>query len=69
MSDELSIEEWLSHGIGEEEEEIKSAVVNAGYAWRVRSRDGQPCVGTRDYRMDRVNADIVDGRVTDLRLG
>jgi hypothetical protein len=36
---------------------------------RVRSRDGEPFMGTTDYRTDRVNVDIVDATVIAASVG
>ena len=36
---------------------------------RVLSEDGMQYAGTRDFRRDRINLEIIDGKVTDARVG
>jgi hypothetical protein len=39
------------------------------YSFRVTAKDGRYSVGTSDYRMDRVNATIIAGRVVKVDFG
>jgi hypothetical protein len=49
--------------------EAEAAAQSAGYASRVISSDGRPHVATRDYRLDRINLWLVDGKVAAAFLG
>ncbi|MCX6422155.1 MAG: hypothetical protein NT180_07285 [Actinobacteria bacterium] len=40
-----------------------------GYSVRPRSFDGEPVMGTADWRMDRINVDIVDDRIVGCSYG
>jgi heat shock protein HslJ len=55
--------------LGQRREEAKAAAIAAGYEYRVISVDGDNRAVTLDYRPDRVNASIVDGRVTRVSVG
>lgn len=55
--------------VGMTEEEAEATVTDAGLVFRVVSVDGQPNLGTADYRTDRVNVEIVDGKVTEATIG
>lgn len=33
---------------------------------RATSMDGKPCLGTRDYRTDRLNVTVVAGKITSV---
>lgn len=59
----------VSKLVGLTEEDAKTKITAAGLKCRVRNRDGQAFVGTCDYRMDRVNLSITDGKVTSASLG
>lgn len=37
-----------------------------GYTLRVVRLDGLPCIGTRDFRRDRVNVAVQDGVVVEV---
>ena len=47
----------------------RNAAEEAGYAFRVVSVDGENRPVTMDYRPDRLNATVVDGRVTEVTVG
>jgi len=47
----------------------RKAAQEAGYAFRVVSVDGESRPVTMDYRPDRLNATVVDGRVTEVTVG
>lgn len=57
------------HIIGFTEAEAKVAVETAGLVMRISSRDGNHLVLTRDYRTDRLNVDLVDGKVKRAWIG
>ena len=62
----------------EEFEQIKEALVNhsideakmlaeaAGWFIRVMRLDGKNCIGTCDFRMNRINVAVEHGRVTEV---
>lgn len=41
----------------------------AGYTFRVVMRDGQPCIGTRDMRSDRLNLTMTNRVITHYEVG
>lgn len=43
--------------------EIEAALANHNMVYRVRSVNGKPTIGTSDYREDRVNIAIADGKL------
>ena len=47
----------------------RTAAQEGGYAFRVVSVDGESRPVTMDYRPDRLNATVVDGRVTEVTVG
>ncbi len=47
----------------------RTAAQDEGYAFRVVSVDGESRPVTMDYRPDRLNATVVDGRVTEVTVG
>ncbi len=47
----------------------RAAAEAEGYAFRVVSVDGESKPVTMDYRPDRLNATVVDGRVTEVKAG
>ncbi len=55
--------------VGMTEADAQAAVQEAGLQFRVLSVDGQPNMATTDYRVDRVNVDIEDGKVTKATIG
>jgi outer membrane murein-binding lipoprotein Lpp len=63
------IEQFAPTILGMTEQEAKSATEAAGYTFRVVEIDGQPQAVTMDYRIDRVNATINDGRVASVTVG
>ena len=55
--------------IGLTEEDAVNKVAGAGMKCRIRSRDGNPFIGTCDYRLDRFNLTIEKNLVTKASLG
>jgi hypothetical protein len=55
--------------IGMREQDAEVEATSRGWTWRVTARNGEPIPGTADYRYDRLNAEIIDGRVTSLFVG
>ncbi len=55
--------------VGMGETEAQTAVEEAGLTWRVVSRDGEDFAVTEDYSTSRINATIVDGKVTAATVG
>ncbi len=37
-----------------------------GFTLRIVELEGQPCISTRDFRRDRVNTRVADGRIIDV---
>lgn len=66
---ELPVEGGIGSLIGLPEEEAVQVVEGAGWTTRVVARDGEQFAVTMDYRMDRVNLEIVDGVVTGATIG
>lgn len=50
-------------------EEVIKEINMKGMIARVVSVDGQGMMGTRDYRLDRVNLDLVKGIVCRIHIG
>jgi len=65
MGDTLS----LSSLLGLSKEAAIDIIHNHGMKSRVTSEDGKPLIGTRDYRLDRVNLNIEQGKVTKASIG
>lgn len=38
-------------------------IAERGFTSRIRSRDGKNYMGTCDFRMDRINLNITDGKI------
>lgn len=55
--------------IGMEKQAAIDLCKSKGVKVRVRSEDGQAFMGTCDYRMDRINLHITDGKVTSATRG
>ena len=55
--------------IGMEKQAAIDFCKNQGVKVRVRSEDGQAFKGTADYRMDRINLHIQDGKVIKANRG
>ena len=49
--------------------EAEKALSEAGLIYRVISEDGQPNPVTMDFRVDRVNVVLVDGKVVSATVG
>jgi hypothetical protein len=67
MTDKKATAEDFAEVIGLDEVDAKRAFTEAGWSMRVTRRDGQGCVCTRDYRLDRVNVEVTAGVVTAVR--
>lgn len=55
--------------VGLTEESAKAKITELGMKCRVRNRDGETFMGTCDYRLDRINLSITDGKVTNATIG
>lgn len=55
--------------VGLTEAEAENKVRDDGKEPRITGRDGKAFIVTRDYRTDRVNLVIVDGKVISAKLG
>jgi hypothetical protein len=67
MTDKKVAVEDFAEVIGLSEADAKKAFSENGWSMRVTRRDGQGCICTRDYRLDRVNVAVVAGVVTEVR--
>jgi hypothetical protein len=55
--------------IGLTEEDAIEILKDEGWRVRITVRDGKYYIVTRDYRLDRVNLQIVDGKVNKIDVG
>jgi hypothetical protein len=55
--------------VGLTEDEAKAKITDLGMKVRIRNRDGETFMGTCDYRRDRVNLSIDNGKVTNATIG
>lgn len=55
--------------VGKPVAKARKAAGSQGYEWRVVSVDGEGRPVTMDYRTDRLNATVVDGRVVEVTVG
>lgn len=55
--------------IGLNEDDAKRAITGQSLRSRVIKRNGVSLVGTRDYRVDRINLTIQDGKVVKADIG
>ena len=55
--------------IGMEKQAAIDLIKGQGLKARVRSEDGESFMGTCDYRMDRINLHITEGKVTSVSRG
>lgn len=55
--------------IGMEKQAAIDLIKGRGLKARVRSEDGQSFMGTADYRRDRINLHIQDGKVVKASVG
>ncbi len=53
--------------IGQKVEDVVARLSDT--KWRYLSIDGEGCVCTADFRPDRLNFDVVDGKIVDITLG
>lgn len=63
------IEQFARSLIGMTEEAAQKSTEEAGYQFRVVSRDGKPLPSTSDLRPDRINVAILDDQVTEATVG
>lgn len=63
------IEYFARSLLGMTEEAAQKSTEEAGYQFRVVSRDGKPLPTTMDLRTDRINVAIVDDQVTEATVG
>lgn len=52
--------------IGMDEKWAEEFFAQFNYSMRVTRRDGQDCIITRDYRFDRVNVTVREGKVIEI---
>lgn len=55
--------------VGLTKEEAVAKLTAAGSRYRIRMVDGQGCVGTCDYRLDRFNLILENNIVTKVTMG
>jgi hypothetical protein len=55
--------------IGQDPDTATEIAAQSGYSVRVVSADGEALAVTTDYRLDRVNISVVDGRITEVTIG
>lgn len=55
--------------IGQTKVEAKKIIESRQLKSRVTSEDGMQFMGTADFRIDRINLEILDGKVADARVG
>ncbi len=55
--------------VGKKTAKARTAATDEGYDFRVVSVDGESKPVTMDYRPDRLNATVVDGRVVEVTVG
>lgn len=53
-------------GVGKTLSEARLALGKLGYTIRVMKEDGQHKIGTCDFRMDRINVTVENGKVTEV---
>ena len=49
--------------------EAKRLLVTAGYIGRIVKEDGMDYEGSSDYRTNRINIELIQGRVVDAYVG
>ena len=70
ITDSKPEEKWTTDGyLGLTEEEAVAKAEEAGRRWRVVKRDDQSFPVTRDYRPDRLNFTVKDGKITNVTSG
>jgi hypothetical protein len=55
--------------IGSTETEAQNIAEELGFTTRVMRRDGENYIGTMDFRTNRINLEITDGKVTAQWIG
>jgi hypothetical protein len=55
--------------VGKMKNEASAIIVAAGCIMRVVSEDGLQFVGTADHMMNRINVELIDGRVIGAYVG
>ena len=69
MNDLEEKEEALSKSlVGATIEEATAELEKDGWQIRICSEDGEQYMLTCDYRTDRVNLDLVSGKITNVRI-
>ncbi|RTL00975.1 MAG: hypothetical protein EKK57_05870 [Proteobacteria bacterium] len=58
---------WKKQYIGKTIDELSEKLNNT--KWRYRTIDGKGCMGTCDFRRDRLNFDIINGKIVDVSIG
>lgn len=64
MRDETPDELFIKEIIGMEKLSAIIKIENAGYHVRIVAEDGEDFVHTMDYRTDRFNLEVVNGKVS-----
>lgn len=52
--------------IGKPFEALQAACKSAGWRVRIVKMDGRPCIGTQDFRTDRYNVSVIDGKISEI---
>jgi hypothetical protein len=52
--------------VGKEETEASQICENSGHKMRVMSKDGESYLVTCDYRTDRINVNVIDGKISSI---
>ena len=59
----------VGEAVGKEEKEAVAFLAGNGFATRIICREGNPLICTRDYRTDRINLTIENGKVKEIKIG
>jgi hypothetical protein len=62
-------EESLETLVGQPEATAVELLKNNGWKVRITVRDGEPFIGTCDFRDDRVQLQVRDGKITKISIG
>ena len=65
----MTVEELAKGIIGLDTTLARYAIRALGFIPRVCRKDGKSAVITMDYRLDRINLDIMNGKVTKATIG
>jgi hypothetical protein len=52
--------------LGKSIEEAGRFVERSGYVIRMTRKNGQPLIITRDYRTNRINVAVIDGKIVEV---